>query len=129
MEGQLGARYDIKSEFVGPDAHHQQNIRALNRSIRWTQRGLEYEPDQRHAELIIRDMGMGKSHPTPTRGIAATKAEEQPYEQSPQLNCNDATAFRGLAARLNYLALDRPELQFAAKQTSKRMAQPREAPG
>ena len=127
MEGQLRARYDIKNEFLGPDAHHQQEIRVLNRYIRWAQRGLEYEPDQRHAELIIRDMGMRKAHQAPIPGIAATKAEERQYAQSPQLNCKDATAFRGLAARLNYLALDRPELQFAAKETSKKMAQPREA--
>jgi hypothetical protein len=45
MEGQLKARYDIKSEFLGPNAHHRQEIRVLNRSIRWTQHGLEYEPD------------------------------------------------------------------------------------
>ena len=95
--------------------------------IRWTTAGLEDEPDQRHAELIIQDMGMGTAHPAPTPGVAATKAEDQQYEQSPQLSRSDATAFGGLAARLNYLALVRPELQYAAKETAKKMAQPRKA--
>ena len=28
-------------------------IAVLNRTLRWTPQGLEYEPDQRHAELIV----------------------------------------------------------------------------
>ena len=36
----------------------------------------------------------------------------------------DATKFRSIAARINYLAADRPDLQFASKCTSKYMANP-----
>ena len=32
--------------------------------------------------------------------------------------------FRGLAARLNYLVQDRPDLQYSAKEISRRMARP-----
>ncbi len=42
------------------------------------------------------------------------------------LSDQDAKIFRGLAARLNYLAQDRPDLQFAAKEVSRRMARPSE---
>ena len=42
------------------------------------------------------------------------------------LNSADAKVFRGLAARLNYLAQDRPDLQYAAKEASRRMARPSE---
>ena len=37
---------------------------------------------------------------------------------------SDASRFRGIVARLNYLALDRPDLQFAAKECCRRMASP-----
>ena len=38
---------------------------------------------------------------------------------------HDASRYRALSARLNYLSLDRPDLQFAAKQASRHMATPR----
>eukprot|EP00973_Karenia_brevis_P069489 9662150-Karenia_brevis.AAC.1 len=38
---------------------------------------------------------------------------------------NEATKYRGLIARLNIISLDWPELQFAIKQCSRDMANPR----
>ena len=38
---------------------------------------------------------------------------------------DEASRFRGLVARVNYLSLDRPDLQFAAKTASQHMAQPK----
>ena len=37
----------------------------------------------------------------------------------------EATIFRGLAARMNYLSLDCPDLQFPIKQCSREMAKPK----
>ena len=36
----------------------------------------------------------------------------------------DATKFRGVAARANFLSLDCPDLQFPVKQMSREMAKP-----
>ena len=69
---------------------------------------MEYEPNQRYAELIIQGVAMEKAKPTPSPGVAATKKDDQQYDQSPQLRRTDAAAFRGLAAGLDYFALDRP---------------------
>ena len=33
-------------------------MRVLNRMIQWAEEGLEYAADQRHAELIIQEMGL-----------------------------------------------------------------------
>ena len=62
-----------------------------------------------------------------TPGAADTKEEAKAYKTSPELSKSDATAFRSLAARLNFLAIDRTDLQFAAKEIAKRMAGPKEA--
>ena len=35
----------------------KQEARILNRIVRWTPQGWEYEADQRHAELIVKAMG------------------------------------------------------------------------
>ena len=37
---------------------------------------------------------------------------------------DEATAFRGVAARANFLGLDYPDLQFPVKQMSREMAKP-----
>ena len=63
----------------------------------------------------------------PTPGTAVTKEEAKSYEGSALMSSLDASAFRGLAARLNYLSLDRADLQYAAKEVSKKMSAPREA--
>ena len=34
------------------------SVRILNRIISWPQNGIEYESDQRHAEIIIKQMGI-----------------------------------------------------------------------
>ena len=41
----------------------------LSRVIEWTSYGIEYEADQRHAALIVRDMGLkGSSNAVVTPG-------------------------------------------------------------
>eukprot|EP00973_Karenia_brevis_P034277 4728772-Karenia_brevis.AAC.1 len=44
------------------------------------------------------------------------------------LGKSKSTEYRGLAARLNFMCLDCPELQFAIKQCSRDMANPRVLP-
>ena len=46
------------------------------------------------------------------------------YDESEMMNDREATEYRGLAARANYLAQDRPDLQFAVKEAARRMARP-----
>ena len=122
----MKTKYDIKSQYLGPEAGHASEIRVLNRVLRWTRKGVEYEADQRHSELIVREMGMQAAKPVATPGASETKEEIKAYQTSPEMNRSDATVFRGLAARLNYLSMDRPDLQFSAKEVAKRMAKPRE---
>ena len=51
---------EINAEFNGPqEAGCQPEVRILNRTIRWTAAGLEYESDQQHADLIIQRAGIG----------------------------------------------------------------------
>ena len=45
---------------IGPGRNHAKSIRILNRVIEWTPNGI-YEPDQRLAEIIIRELGLDAS--------------------------------------------------------------------
>ena len=104
------------------DLGELQETRVLNRIIRWTARGWEYEADQRHAELIIREMGMegAKSVKTPGEDVPSWKLDtEEEYLEGAQ-----ATTFRGIVARANYLSADRMNIQYAVKECSRGMANP-----
>ena len=60
-----------------------------------------------------------------TPGEASKKHEEE-EEDSIELPVDRATLYRSVAARANYLAADRPEVQFAAEEACGWMAKPTE---
>ena len=53
-----------------------------------------------------------------------TELKEEKGEEHELENWQTMTAFRALAARLNYLAMDRPDLQYASNGISKFMSSP-----
>ena len=169
LDGKLKAKFEVKTDFLGPGAGHSQELRVLNRVLTWQDGNITYEPDQRHAELIIAAMNVSSSVNTPgsredTINASAPKVtdvhktpippkdpdNEHGYTQGNgkdesmlhQLNAlatvyklgvndgktpmeqQDITKYRGLAARANYLALDRPDLQYAVKEIARRMSSP-----
>ena len=50
--------------------------------------------------------------------------EDVPIEPLELLGPGDASRYKGLAARLNYLAQDRPDIQYAVKEAARRMSKP-----
>ena len=55
---------------LGPEPTDDKSVRLLNRVITWTADGIHYEADQRHAELVIKDMGLeGNSNSVVTPGV------------------------------------------------------------
>lgn len=87
--------------------------------------GVEYEPDQRHAELVVKELELEGAKPVTSPWTSVEKGIGQ--EQSPLLMAQDGTKYRALVARMNYLAQDRPDLQYATKEESRRMSAPRES--
>jgi len=119
--------YDIKTKILGPNADkgELQEVRVLNRVITWTPDGLTYEADQRHSELIIQELGLEGAKAVTTPGnreeVERARAEN---EQQGLLGKKEAAVFRGLSARLNYLAQDRADLMYPSKEISRKMANP-----
>ena len=146
-------RFEIKTDILGPRTEHAKQIRVLNRVISWQDDCIAYESDQRHAELIVAEMGVTSSVVTPgcreeairasaidtnngettTNHGRATIAHDPynnsnhvPEQSSPKLSPERATKFRALAARANFLAQDRPDIQYAVKEIARRMSTPSE---
>ena len=226
----LSNAYKVKIETLGTDDGDASEIRVLNRVLRRTAAGYRLEADPRHAEAVIRDLGLAgakasklpgskeekrkhgevgaqdATRPKPTSGIAACADELAPIDVAdvcidglapiatdpatpgckagesklgkshiplynlnhkngqsmptgkgrggdpigPEVNAigpsaapgvapkidpsdddetlltgEEARLFRGIAARLNYVGPDRPEMQFAIKEAARLMSSPR----
>ena len=87
LEARLSAKFDVKTLVMGPEQHQLKQLRVLNRIISWTDDGIEFETDQRHAELIIAAMGVTSGVNTPGSREEATKAST-PVIQEPK-GCGD----------------------------------------
>ena len=96
--------------------------RVLNRIPRWCDGSIEYKCDPRQAEKLIAECGLERSKPVATPGVKATFSELE--EDSAALAGDRNTAFRGAAARGNYLAADRLDVQLACKEVCRWMARP-----
>lgn len=138
LERIFTSKFDTKTEYLGPGSHHQKTVRILNRVISWDDDGITYEADQRHAEIVVRELGLEAGRPVTTPGsrddagkMSAVKVDnaltkDSEYEaHDALLQGQEATKFRAITARLNYLAQDRPDLQYAVKEVARRMASPR----
>ena len=88
-KGRMGEREDdIKS------------VRILNRIVSWTREGIEYESDQRHAEIIVKQMGSKPgSKPVATPAVRVKPGEVEGDEK--ELDPKEQTTFRGIVARAN----------------------------
>ena len=174
----------MKVETLSGDATDVKEVKIFNKIIRWTTRGIELEADPRHAEIVVRELGLEGATPSKVPGVKADDETEKPRPQyqnksknpsreqtninngaartlrknkqkvfgkiikngiSPdaantwidevstegalnavfeddsddggeEMNKDDAKKFRGIAARLNYLAPDRLDIGFAAKE-------------
>ena len=142
LQAEMAKNFEIKTNLLGPDPkRHVQEVRILNRVVTWGEEGICYEADQRHGEILVRELGLEHSKPVSTPGTRedANKAgyidtgidvktlldaKKTPEDDEP-LTTAEATQYRALAARANYLAQDRPDAQYAVKEVARRMANPR----
>ena len=72
FQAEMAEKYKIKTKFLGPSSPAEQEIRVLSRTFRWIAEGVEYEADQRHAELIIKGMEIEHTAPAHMPGVART---------------------------------------------------------
>lgn len=102
----------------GPGPNDDKEACILNRIMRWTDDGLDYEADPRQVERHLNGEGLNS---VVTPGVKVSKQQVDTETELPE---SQHTRFRGLAARANYLAADRPDIVFAVKEICRLMAKP-----
>lgn len=73
MNSALAASFQVKTEIIGPDPGQQLEARVLNRVIRWEDTGITWEPDPRHAEIMVEQMGFNGGRPLKIPGVTEEK--------------------------------------------------------
>ena len=91
---------------LGPDNGDDKSVRILNRIVTWTEDGIRYEADQRHAEIIVKQLGLNDtSNSLSTPGVKDNgEGDEKP------LGNTEAAQYRAIVARANYLCQDRADI-------------------
>ena len=99
-------------------------MRLLNRIVEWNNEGITIEGDQRHAEIIVQQLGIQneKTLSSPGERINPKDVREEDHEE---LGAADAKIYRGASARANYMAIDSTDIRLAVKELTRHMSKPR----
>ncbi len=76
----LEGRFDIKTKVVGRGSGEEREERILNRIIRATAEGWELEADQRHADIIIKQLNLVNAN-----GVKTPSEDEKKWEEEENL--------------------------------------------
>ena len=60
---------ELKHTIVSPEAGLSKEVRILNSRVRWTQDGIQYECDRRHADIVVSHLGMDGMEPLSSLGL------------------------------------------------------------
>ena len=117
--------YEIKDRgMMGSAADESKEMVILGRTLRWKDRGLEYEADTKHVKELARTQDL-HAESNAAVGPAVKWREEDERMAAAELETKEEqTAFRASAARMNYFGLDRPDMQYATKELCQGMARP-----
>lgn len=108
MKKQWEKKNELKIHVWGPEEKDEKQVTVLNRILTWTDTGVSYEADPRHAEIVIKHLGLENGKGVTTSG---TKEEGRTKEdQDKTLEPEQASMYRATTARLNYLAAGRADL-------------------
>ena len=92
------------------------------RTVRWKDWGIEYEADPRHGSEVLKYFGFNDRTSGQLTNGRVDECKEEVDEV--ELSESEATMFRGLAAKVNFLAQDCTDLQFPAKEVCRDMSFP-----
>ena len=142
-------KYEAKYELVGPGKHLESSTKIIGRHITFTSEGVEIEVDKKYIQDSLIEYGLQDSNSVATPAIKGKPESKEERSQlllrrvlgkkkdakvgelmqeseddvvHKELEEKDATRYRSIAAKLNFIAPDRPEALFATKECMRSMA-------
>ena len=115
VKRQLQRSYQLKVRAIlGDDVRDEKTVVILNRKLVWKENCIEYEA----TNSMLRSTSKGLNTPSIWDDSGNHNEDDE------CLNPQEVKKFRGLVARANNLAQDRPDIQFATKEACKCMSKP-----
>ena len=119
LRKKLEERYELKfGGLLGPEQTDVQNVALLNRLIHFGADCTTIEADPRHVKIVLNELGLNNAKTVSSPGVTCKDGDDTP------LSLEDCKRFRSLTMRCNYLALDRPDINYSAKELARRMQNP-----
>ena len=119
MKSMLEERYELKfGGLLGPDETDVREVSVLNRLVCYGEYATTIEADPRHVEILVNTLNLQQGKSVSSPGVSNDGGDVTPLEPS------DASQYRSLVMRCNYLALDRPDIHFASKELARSMQHP-----
>jgi hypothetical protein len=121
LEACLVEAYPLKMRgILGLDAWDSKEGIILNRTIRVEKDGsFVFEADSEHVPKMLKAMGMEGCNSVVSPGTKEKVAEEEWL-----LDPREASLYRSVVARGNYLSQDRPDIRFIVKELCQKMSKP-----
>ena len=108
---------------IGEAADLDKQLQILNRTVRWSCRGLWIDADPRHVKEVIRALGLEGASPAPAPG-GRPGSKTTKTAPTPSWGVRRPPCPVGVAARLNYLSQERPDITFATMKLCSKMSRP-----
>ena len=112
MEAELRKHFEFKvSGRLGSDKDDDKAVRILNRTAQWTSEGIVLESDTRHTEIVVKQLGFDGDKParasrlkSSVKSVSTPGIKETPPEKEVLLSKSQASMYRSIVMRINYLA-------------------------
>jgi hypothetical protein len=121
LESQLLKVYPFKMRgILGPEPEDDKEGIILNRKIWYDDNGrFVFEADTEHVPKMLKSLGMEGCNTVSTPGSKERVSEDE-WDLSPR----EASLYRSVVARGNYLAQDRADIRYVVKELCQRMSRP-----
>ena len=90
--------------------------------------GIELEADPGHAEIVMKEVGLASAKPS---RIQIAKIRDKITDETEmgghKLELDEARQYRTIATKLNYLAIDKIDIQFVVKEFAWAMNSPKQS--
>ena len=144
MRNELESKLEINTPILGDEPGISKEVKILKRKLCWPDGvGISCEADRKHAEAIIRETGASNLKslkiPMSTESkeevrdktddiVEKTKLRKSGMKEQPLigqiLSPAETTRYGALAATANFLAIDRGDIVYYAKELTRHMATP-----
>ncbi len=121
IENLMKSWFEVKARArLGPEPDDDKEIVVLGRVVTWKDECIEYQADPKRRSIVREQFGFEEG----SKGLSVSGKAEDQDDDDEELEGPEATEFKAMAARLNFMALDCPDVQFATKEICREMSSP-----